>query len=163
MCLRTAQPAQEATHLHPESIPIHHHHFFSKPMLLKTAIVERTDSFGNLQPCRVLLDDGSEASFITENCAQSLGLIKTRTDVQITGISAANAAYVHWKTTARLHSRIHSAHVDIEALILPKVTGTLPRVPSNYHQPGEIDILLGADVVASSCGKEDAKVPATPP
>ncbi|ODM97225.1 hypothetical protein Ocin01_09448, partial [Orchesella cincta] len=63
-------------------------------VLLKTAIVNVTDSFGNLQPCRVLLDDGSEASFITETCAQSLGLHKTRTDVQITGISAANAAHL---------------------------------------------------------------------
>ena len=39
-------------------------------VLLATATIKVTDSWGTQQPCRVLLDGGSQSSYITEAFAQ---------------------------------------------------------------------------------------------
>ncbi|ODM87122.1 hypothetical protein Ocin01_19560 [Orchesella cincta] len=130
-------------------------------VLLKTALVHIKNKFGRSQSCRVLLDDGSEASFITEKCAKSLACTQPH-QCGITGIAANSAANVKWKTTAHLHSYHQEGAVEVELLILPKVTGMLPRVEVDSTQwshlsgikladplYGNVDLLLGADVVAS--------------
>ncbi|ODM87182.1 hypothetical protein Ocin01_19500 [Orchesella cincta] len=132
--------------------------------LLKTAVVDIEDSSGNKKPCRVLLDDGSESSFMTDSCAKSLGLQREKTNVYITGISGSTNAHAKWKINVRIFSQVNDSFVDVESLILPKVTGTLPRLPCDptswshlrdirladphFCEPGDVDLLLGADVVA---------------
>ena len=43
-------------------------------VLFATATIKVTDSGGTQQPCRVLLDGGSQSSYITEDLAQRLQL-----------------------------------------------------------------------------------------
>ena len=135
-------------------------------VLLSTALVTIKDHFGTDRVCRVLLDGGSQASFITENCVKSLGLKRHRSNVKITGISSAAAGYARGRVDLLISSRVHQSSIEVEALILPRVTGTLPKSPCHsssewkhilglqladpqFHHPGPIDILLGADVTAS--------------
>ena len=133
-------------------------------VLLSTAEVTVEDRFGNPQLVRVLLDTGSQASLITEVCANRLGLKREKSDVIIRGISAAKVGSVRGKLNISVSSCVEPGPINVEVLILPKVTGTLPRFPCkkswthlegiyladpHYYRPGSIDILLGADVVAS--------------
>ena len=69
--------------------------------------------------------------------------------------------------------------MQVDALILPTVTGIIPNNPINleqvrkfkklqladpqYYQPGEIDILLGADVTLRLLGRRQIRSSATGP
>ncbi|CAL8138428.1 unnamed protein product [Orchesella dallaii] len=137
----------------------------SYQVLLKTAIVDIEDASGIKRPVRVLLDDGSESSFITDSCARNLGLQKEKTNVYITGISGSTHAHAKWKTHVRIYSQVNDSFIDVDPLILQKVTGTLPRLACDtslwshlrdirladpyFYEPGGVEMLLGADVVAS--------------
>lgn len=134
-------------------------------VLLETAIVYIPDSTGVKRECRVMLDSGSQSSFITENCVKSLGLKRQISQVSITGISSAAVGTPYGQLNLQLLSMIHDASVEVEPLTLKKVTGQLPTFdcdPSDwiyleglqladprFHTPGPIDLLLGADVTAS--------------
>ena len=134
-------------------------------VLLKTALVKVTDYCGKERVLRVLLDDGSQGSFITEACAKSLGLRVQKTDVVINGISSAPVCTVRGQINVELASLVQPATVTVDALIVPKVTGTLPRsqcivkswphiiglqlADPMFHQPSKVDMLLGGDVMAS--------------
>jgi hypothetical protein len=54
-----------------------------------------TDSRGTQQRCRVLLDEGSQSSYITEALAQPLQLKRRRNEMPITGINNTCSAATH--------------------------------------------------------------------
>jgi len=58
-------------------------------VLLATATIKVTDSRGTQQPCRILLDGGSQSSYITEAFAQRLQLKRRRNEMPITRINNA--------------------------------------------------------------------------
>jgi len=134
-------------------------------VLLKTALVNVQDQSGQIRTLRVLLDDGSQGSFITELCAKSLGLKPKTTDVIIKGISSAPLYSAKGQVTIQLSSLVNNSTVIVEALIVPKVTGVLPSSPCNpqawshitglqladptFNKPGKIEMLLGSDVLFS--------------
>ena len=159
------------TFLHFESPPsetvatLHSEGDSETQVLLATALVNVQDQSGKQQVCRVLIDGGSQATFITESCVKSLGLKRGRTDVQISGISSTSIGTARGRVSVSLSSCISNESLNVEALILNKVTGVLPRYPcktkswdhtSNlqladpaFFKPGYVDILLGADVASS--------------
>ncbi|CAL8068951.1 unnamed protein product [Orchesella dallaii] len=134
-------------------------------VLLATAIVKVIDRSGGQQLCRVLLDQGSQASFISEACARNLGLKRQHSNITITGISGGVSASTRGKVNLTLHSTTNDHAIDIHALVLKKVTGWLPKfmcenndwmhlnglqlADPHYFQPGNIDILHGADYTGS--------------
>ena len=134
-------------------------------VLLATAQVRVSSESGREETCRVLIDGGSQASFITDRCVKALGLRREKTDVQITGISSTSVGQAKGKVNLKLHSRISTESLQVEALILHKVTGALPKYPCQkrdwphiknlqladpgFFEPGKIDILLGADAYSS--------------
>ncbi|GFT87981.1 DUF1758 domain-containing protein [Trichonephila clavipes] len=59
-------------------------------VLLCTALVNVSDSFGGTRLCRVLLDPGSQACLITNSCLERLGLLRKRTNVRISGLGASD-------------------------------------------------------------------------
>ena len=135
----------------------------STQVLLSTALVKIKDRSGEEQVCRVLLDNGYQVSLITEACAKVLGLKMTRSNVSISGVSSTSIGAARSQVSMELLSCVHyPVSVKIEALVLPKVTGALPRFPCvrsewshlkglqladpEFDKPGPIDILLGADV-----------------
>jgi len=129
-------------------------------ILLSTAMCNVIDQAGQERIVRVFIDGGSQATLITEQCAKALGLERERYSVKISGVSSCPIADVRSKVSLTLHSRISKDKMDIQAFVLPKVTGIMPTFPCqqdwdhlkglnladpNYFKPRKIDILLGAD------------------
>ncbi len=112
-----------------------------------------------------MLDTGFQASFISESCVTALGLKRTNSKISITGLSATDVGHGRGTVSLRVMSMVQDVTISVDALILPKVTGTLPSIPFKkedwihltsftladpyYNQPGRSDVLLGADIVAS--------------
>lgn len=132
-------------------------------ILLSTALISVCDVKGNFQTCRALIDNGSQVSIITEKCLNRLGLPHTQTSIPIQGIGQtsppASAGIVACQITPLFR---HRPSFVIPALILPiicnnvplchvhtlgyKHLSALPLADPDYGKPGEIDILLGADI-----------------
>ncbi|KAJ8946582.1 hypothetical protein NQ317_002553, partial [Molorchus minor] len=127
-------------------------------MLLSTAVVNVKDNKGNIQSARVLLDQGSQSNFITDNLCNKLGLKKRPVDFSISGVGqiVSEANYI---TSLTIMSRLNNFKINISCLVLPKITERLPlqsfeysliNIPDNipladpgFNITGDIDILLG--------------------
>lgn len=119
-------------------------------VLLTTALVHlRPMNSGPYlpRPVRALVDQGSQATLITESCVQRLGLPRyhTKTSTTITGIGDRNEqprGLVMCEVTP--HDK-NEPKLYIEALILPKITSYLPSIPSSFEQISHIKNLPLAD------------------
>ncbi|XP_047538564.1 uncharacterized protein LOC125072096 [Vanessa atalanta] len=133
-------------------------------VLLATALVRVQTKNGSYQLLRALLDQGSQASFITESAVQLLGVKKTFVKSSVCGLGG-NVSVLTSKAVVNIAiSSIHDTETVIElgAHVLSRLTSFLPIKPivmnnwpelknlkladPNYHTPGKIDILLGSDV-----------------
>lgn len=131
-------------------------------ILLATAMVIVETPNKQLETVRVLLDSGSQASFITERCVQRLRLNRRSISVPINGLGASAAGHASSMASFKIKSCVDSAFIlDLDALVLNKLTGQLPTnelsvrtIPKfsgitladpQFFRPGDIDILLGAD------------------
>lgn len=132
-------------------------------VLLATAMI-KVESLKGIHTLRALIDQGSQSSFITESAAQLLQLSKTRTDITVKGIGNNNQQTCRSKVRLKLISAKNDKAVNIDAIVIKKITSLLPGeeilaqhwphikglllADPTYSQPGKIDILLGADVYA---------------
>ena len=151
--------------------------------LLATALIQITDRYGNLQPCRALLDGGSNSSFISESCVKRLGLKRKRTTVDIVGVGASSLGTAKGMVSINIHPhfpQMNEIHHQVTTLIIPKVTGKLPPqrcnsnqwphlqglllADPNYNKPSEVEILLGADIFWDLLldGKKKSPKPGSP-
>lgn len=136
----------------------------SRQILLATALVEAEARDGNTYTLRALLDQGSEASFVTESAAQLLGLKKIASRSSISGLGGDKGTLA---SKYVIMIKIQSRHdpefqVQVRAHVLNAITSLLPSEKINhvewpelaeitladpqFHKPSKIDILLGADV-----------------
>lgn len=132
-------------------------------ILLATAWVKVETLNGQIENLRVLVDSGSQASFITENCVQHLRLKRKSISVPVNGLGASNAGHSSALVSVNLKSSVDSTfNLVLDALVLKKLTGQLPNfelsvdcLPNfcgisladpQFFKPGNIDIWLGADV-----------------
>jgi len=118
---------------------------------------------GSHTTCRVLLDSGSELSYISERCVQALGLARSPSRILVTGISSIKAETTRGCSTLDLQSRISDHTMKVRAHVLSKITSTLARhdiaasalkafagfelADSDYQSLAPVDILLGSDYV----------------
>jgi hypothetical protein len=130
-------------------------------VLLATATINVTDSWGTQQPCRVLLDGGSQSSYITEARTQRLQLKRRRNEMPITGINNTCSAATHSRDI-RFSSKGNKYSNVVTCFILPKLTGDMPsaviditmlKLPKgitladdDFNIPGKIDMLIGSDL-----------------
>ncbi|XP_048477681.1 uncharacterized protein LOC119694152 [Plutella xylostella] len=136
----------------------------SNQVLLATALVNVKTRSGQVHLLRALLDQGSQASFITESAVQLLGLRKMPTRSSISGVGSEKSTL---SSKYMVETQIQSRHdpgfqVQVRAHVLSAITSLLPsdkvgrldwlesmEIPladPQYHTPNKIDILLGADV-----------------
>ncbi|CAI6367665.1 unnamed protein product [Macrosiphum euphorbiae] len=131
-------------------------------VLLSTAIIKIFSSTNEPFFARALLDSASQGNFITNNLVCKLRLAKHKFDCAISGVNAAECRVSH-VVTAEVRARTNEYTRSINFMTLPKITSKLPTSPihvSNsytvpeyiefadptYATPGEIDLLLGAEV-----------------
>ncbi|XP_046613760.1 uncharacterized protein LOC124302046 [Neodiprion virginianus] len=131
----------------------------NKQIILSTAHVHIDDEDGIPQSCRLLLDPGSQSNIITEDLVRRLKLRCRKQNEFVTGI---NQVQTHIAKIVDV--KITSMHTDytakIECLVLPNITERLPQLKLNkglislpkelkladpsFHEPGKIDLLVGA-------------------
>jgi len=128
-------------------------------VLLATARVTVSDRFGNPQDARALIDQGSEATIVSERLAQRLRLPRQRTSVTIIGVGGQRTGVARGRISLRVFSRSGDCEVTATALVLPRLTGysnpastTLERwshlrdPDPDLNSTDPVDILLGADI-----------------
>ncbi|XP_046966951.1 uncharacterized protein LOC124534960 [Vanessa cardui] len=137
----------------------------SSQVLLATAIVEVESRTGNTSLAyRCLLDQGSQASLITESAVQALGLKKIPNKVYISGIGGRNDSLASASVVEIKLKSIHNPQFTlvVKAHVLTKLTYFLPTKKANvqlwpalaqlkladpkFDVPNKIDLLLGAEV-----------------
>lgn len=109
---------------------------------------------------RLLIDTGSELSFITETLVNNLNLTKVRSPVEIQGIGGVSVIKTKGKVNVKLHSVHKNKYVDIEAHILSVITTSIPSkdyeldkhdldkltlADEQFNKARGIDIIIGAD------------------
>ena len=143
-------------------------------VLLATAEVRAIAPNGRELHARALLDQGSELSFASETLVQALRLKRRRLSIPLTGIGASKSPST--RGVVRLILRPHFESTEsftVEAHILPQVTQPIPPVPvlrhpwrhltnleladPNFATPGQVDILLGADIYGLLLGNDVIK------
>lgn len=130
-------------------------------VLLSTAEVELINTKGNKFTLRALLDSGSQSNFITTRACKLLNLKKHETNIAINGINEGQSNITH-KTEVKVQSKHNNFNTTMGCLVINKITGNLPcvkinralvEIPPNikladahFHEPKEIDILIGAGI-----------------
>lgn len=134
-------------------------------VLLATARVRVADKFGGLHPARALVDQGSEASMISEPLAQRLRLPRNSVAVTVFGVGGIRTGSANGRVSLRVFPRITGSPMTISALILPRLivyTGAttvrqepwshlhgLELADPEFQATDPVDILLGTDVYAA--------------
>ncbi|XP_055590675.1 uncharacterized protein LOC129742758 [Uranotaenia lowii] len=127
-------------------------------VLLSTVVVRILDQSGNFRQARALLDSGSQLNFITTTFCQSLKLQSSSDNLTVQGIGGSTVS--EQQVTASVFprcSKISSFGSSMTFNVLPEITTSQPasRVPCsmpenlvladpNFHEPGQIDIIIGA-------------------
>jgi len=115
------------------------------------------------QPCRAPLDSGSQVNFITDACAQFLGMSKTKCLLPILGINSLRSDAQRLQPVV-MYSRFENFNVSLDLHVLPSNANDMPSrlirldqstIPdivnerladSSCDTPGKIGILLGAEM-----------------
>lgn len=137
-----------------------------RQILLATAIIKVRARNGQLIQLRALLDQGSQATLITESAVQRLNLTRTSIRASINGVGNAKTN----QSTSSVSLTIRSCHDETfefhtDAFVLSKLTNNLPSysfdstdwkhihqltlADPHFSEPKHIDLLLGADVYAN--------------
>lgn len=154
--LHIEQNTDNATATHVANARVSNAH-----VVLATAMIRVKASNGQYMHCRALIDQGSMTSIVTEHIAHRLQLVRQRDDSQICGISG-NAAKTKGRSVIEFTSRFDDEKNSFKSdvVILPKITSWVPSeclhlrehyshmklADPNFDMPGNIDVLLGADV-----------------
>lgn len=130
-------------------------------VMLSTAVVHAFSSDGTPRSCRVLLDSGSQANFISKDYVSTLGLRPRTSNISISGINKT-ATKSTQAVQIKLQSRLGSYSTTIKCVVTEQITGKLPaftmrrdtyNLPRNckladpqFHVSSRVDILIGAEL-----------------
>lgn len=137
----------------------------SSQVLLATALVNVESITGSSVCLRSLLDQGSQASFITESSVQLLKLKKNPIKTFVSGLGGDQQVSLVCKSmvSIKVQSRLDPSFIiPVKAYVLPKLTTLLPErkvfvrdlpvtasielADPSFGTPNKIDLLLGAEV-----------------
>lgn len=99
----------------------------NKTTLLATAMVKLRSSEGRELTAHVMLDSGSELSFINESTVQALKLKKKHIDMTITGVGNAASQRAKSLVNFEIISRHNNDSFDMNAVVLSKVSSYKPK------------------------------------
>ncbi|XP_063919415.1 uncharacterized protein LOC135134622 [Zophobas morio] len=130
-------------------------------VLLATVTAQIQDCNGDYHKIRAVVDPGSQVSVITSSTAQHLGLKRSRSPIEVTGI-ASFPVRTQGLIRTTLRSRTHADVVNVHAVVLSDIPNKFPSqtLPShikdqfshltladeNFHQAARVEFLIGADL-----------------
>ncbi|XP_076660848.1 uncharacterized protein LOC143364322 [Halictus rubicundus] len=134
-----------------------------RSVLLATAQIMLIGPQGSRTRVRALLDQGSEASFVSSFITNLLGLEKRRVNMSLVGLGASSAGTAKAATQLIFQSVVDpSTKFEVNAFVLSKLTSQLPTrrlmeidigmfadlslADPLFYVPDSVDIILGADV-----------------
>lgn len=133
-----------------------------RQVFLATAVVWAESAKGGDQYIRALLDQGSQASFVSEATVQHLGVKKYAVKGVISGLEGNKTTTTKHMVELKIHSRVdYNVVITVQAYVIKSVTtflpnrkmeevcwldGDVPLADPQYHLPSKIDILLGAEI-----------------
>ncbi|XP_044594852.1 uncharacterized protein LOC123272217 [Cotesia glomerata] len=151
----------------------------SAQVLLATALVQVRPHHGNPITARVLIDQGSELSFMRQSLFKKLGQPLQRDMVMLKGIGNVSAGSSLGVSTIELRSLCTTASMHVSMHILPTLTVDLPSfviadpkwphlenlklADPQYLQPRPVDIILGASPAAQIMNAEIQRGPRNAP
>ncbi|XP_046145552.1 uncharacterized protein LOC114881846 [Osmia bicornis bicornis] len=128
--------------------------------LLATAHAQVITS-STIYNARLLVDSGSELSFVSEDLVEQLGLQRIQSSISITGISGKKSTQTRGFVSLHLQSLYNTSSVLIQTHILRTLITTLPSSEApkedwphlnrlkladpDFHKSRSIDIIIGAD------------------
>ncbi|XP_049886781.1 uncharacterized protein LOC126381326 [Pectinophora gossypiella] len=131
-------------------------------VLLATAQVEIKSRNGETHILRALIDQGSEASFVSARVVELLNLQKTNINGVVSGVGEGSQIALKHLVDLSITPRHAKQPIHVKAYVLKTISTRLPSKHINmnwppelltieladptYHTPGKIDLLLGADV-----------------
>lgn len=133
-------------------------------VLLPTAWVLLAARNGKMVKVRALIDQASEATLITERAVQKLAATKMTSNTVVKGVGGTSAGVTASSVELAMSSCLEGEKkgVNVTALVMSKVTSRLPSrtiartrwshlerlqlADPEFEQPGEIDLLIGANV-----------------
>lgn len=133
-------------------------------VILSTAIVQILDSRGIFQKVRVLLDCGSQTSYISMSCVKRLGLKRFSLSFSIQGLGSMQEATSHGATTCKIRPvSKDSPCLIVDAVILEKLCPNMPTsffdkdknwsyleninlADPHFNRPASIDLIIGAEL-----------------
>lgn len=133
-----------------------------KAVLLAIARVNISDRSGRVHKIRVLIDQGSEVSLVSESLVQRLRLPRSRSAVSIVGIGGTRSNSTRGKVMLNLSSSITGTKLSAVAFVLPRLSAyqgptavdsfswahihSLELADPRYLEQDPVDVLLGAEV-----------------
>jgi len=160
----TGSESHSETSIKPMANSVSVHHSSNggqkRHILMATATVEASRRDGTTLLIRVLLDSASEANFITNHAHNKLGLRRDKISEIVSSLNEIENK-VHSSCNVQIKSKHSSFGINVQCLIVPKITKYLPsveidykklQIPKNFNladdeffKPGAIDMLLGAE------------------
>ncbi|XP_029680140.1 uncharacterized protein LOC115245797 [Formica exsecta] len=136
-----------------------------KAILLATARVLVADRYGEPHSVRVLIDQGSEVSIVTESLVQRLRLQGNHSSVTIFGIGGSLFGASRGKVALEVTSRVTGDMCSVVAFVLPRLSSYrssttkhrkgwphlqgLPLADPEYMATDPVELLLGAKICSS--------------
>ncbi|XP_050056092.1 uncharacterized protein LOC126549769 [Aphis gossypii] len=133
-------------------------------VVLGTAVIRVQDNTGAMHQIRILLDSGSQVSAITADCANRLGLKRSKSHVEVVGLSQQPVSKVKGVTQCDFFP-LQSEQPLFKAtnvIILSQITGLMPTcslpitvrtryqhlvlADPEFDRPGTVDMLIGGDL-----------------
>ncbi|XP_012152411.1 uncharacterized protein LOC105664082 [Megachile rotundata] len=133
----------------------------SQHTILATAIVTVKDKNGHNHDCRILLDSGSQANFITNAFCERVGLQLSPFEAEIS-LLGSFVKLIKGKSEVQIRSNYNNFQISIPCYSVKKITDDMPNfpiqksailVPSNitladpkFYESRQIDMLVGAGI-----------------
>ncbi|KAG5876045.1 hypothetical protein JTB14_031572 [Gonioctena quinquepunctata] len=130
-------------------------------ILLATAVVDVLSENGCPVKARLILDNGSQCSFVSEKFVRKLNAKTYDSQLRFSGIKCTPTVS-NERLDIVIRSNTHeNFRLKVSCAVLPVITSKLPRIPLNknilniplefgladpeFHIPSDVDMLLGAD------------------
>lgn len=142
-------------------------------VLLSTALIKIHDKCNREVVARAVLDSGSTSCIMTEDLCDKLNLDICEIDKSLVGVNNV-LSHVGKMCKVSIKSLNDEYKADIQCFILPSITSNVPsqpidlssfNIPSNicladpnFHTPGGIDLILGADIFWDLLGSQRIKL-----